>query len=351
MEFRERMKGLLLQLPDAKLASGGNEVTLRCRYCGDSERNHSERHMYVKLPDYQTPMLYNCYRARCKAKGIVTYDKLIDWGVKLTDEDVREILMYNKKVLNMDNNIIFRDREIYTLNNTFIDSTKNYQNKIDYINNRIGSNFNHMQLKQLKISLDILDTIRENNLGLNTELWKLQKVSENFIGFITQDNVYAVCRNINFNENIKAPMNFRYYKYKIHDILNTNRKSFYIIPTSVNINEKVNIFLSEGTFDILSVWYNIIQNKVPNSIFCAVLGSGYEAAIKYLISNLKIINAEIHLYLDNDMNIGVLSNLFMKLEPFHYNVFIHRNVYEGEKDFGVPKKRIIDYQEQIMKGW
>lgn len=353
MDFKDRMIELLKQLPDAKLASGRTEITLRCRYCGDSQRHLSDRHMYVKLPDFQTPMFYNCYRANCKAKGIVTYDKLMQWGVQLTDEDISNIIEYNKKMLKMDNNNIFRDKEIYLLNNRYIDINKTefYNEKINYINNRIGSNFTHEQLKRLKISLDIVETIYENNLGLNAELYKLKRISEDYIGFITQDNVYAVCRNIHYDKNINKPMNFRYYKYKFHNVLNDTRKSFYIIPTSINVYNTVKIFLTEGTFDILSVWYNITKNKIDNAIYCAVLGGGYESAVKYFISTLKIVNIEFHFYIDNDMDINILNKLFNKLLPYQYNIFIHRNLFKEEKDFGVPANRIIDNCQQIMKGW
>lgn len=353
MDFEERMKMLLRQLPDAKLASGGNEITLRCRYCGDSQRNHSDRHMYVKLPDFRTPMLYNCYRANCRAKGIVTYDKLLQWGVDLTDEDIQEIIAYNKKVLNMDNNKILRDRDIYILNNRYINNDKYdfYDKKISYINNRLGTSLTHEDLKRLKITLDVLETINENNLGLNMELWKLKILANNCIGFITQDNVYAVCRNIYYKS--KEPdsgKNFRYSKYKLHNILNDNRSSFYIIPTNVNIDQTVKIYLSEGTFDILSVYFNI-PNNYPNSIYCAVLGGGYERAVKYFISTLKLINIEFHFYLDNDMELWKLNKLMDKLRWYNYNIYFHHNTFENEKDFGVPKNRIIDTCSQISKGW
>ena len=114
--FRERMKQLLLQLPDAKLTTDGKEIRLRCRYCGDS-RKQSERHMYVQLPNGIQPMFYNCFRINCSAKGIVTWDKLEDWGVMLSESDIKDIIDYNKFInKNMDFRI--RDKDIYPLVNT-----------------------------------------------------------------------------------------------------------------------------------------------------------------------------------------------------------------------------------------
>ena len=33
----EKLKTLLLQIPSARLVSGGKEIAMRCPYCGDSK--------------------------------------------------------------------------------------------------------------------------------------------------------------------------------------------------------------------------------------------------------------------------------------------------------------------------
>lgn len=346
MDFKQRMINLFKQLPDAKVGSGGREILMRCRYCGDSKRNLSDRHMYVKLPDYNTPMFYNCYRANCDAKGIVTYDKLIDWGINLSNEDISEIIKYNKTICGT-TKIESKDKVNILTNNYIGSNTKYYDIKVKYINHRLGTNFTHEQLKKLKISLDLMDTINENNLSYNMNPNKLKQVSDNSIVFITQDNLFGICRNIFYKKDNSN--GFRYFKYKIFEN-NKQNNSFYIIPTTVDISKKVKIFLAEGTFDILSIFCNI-ENDYSNSIYCAVLGAGYENAIKYFITILKIIDIEFHLYLDNDMNINVLRRILTKLEPYGYHVYIHNNMYGDEKDFGVPKNRIIDRSKCILKGW
>ena len=57
---------------------------------------------------------------------------------------------------------------------------------------------------------------------------------------------------------------------------------------------------------------------------------------------------EIHLYPDNDKygsmdNMNRIANF---IRPLQIPLYIHRNLYEGEKDFGVSKDKII---EQVSK--
>lgn len=348
--FRERLKRLLMSLPDAKLESGGKAVMLRCRYCGDSKRNKSSRHMYVYLPNGNNPIFHICYRANCAVKGIVTWQKLVEWGVNLSEEDIKDLVNYNKEIFRNGNDMNFNCEDINILTNTYINNNFNqmYDYKIQYINNRLGTNFTHQDLKNLKISLNLSELLIENELPINIEDWKLRALSEKYICFITQDNSYAVCRNTMYKENEKSPMNYRYFKYNIFN-RNSNSKPFYIIPTTVDIYKKIRIYLSEGTFDILSVKYNVVND--PNGIYCAVLGGGFINAIKYFICEMKLIDLEFHLYLDNDMSSNKIFEMLELLRPYQYNVFVHTNRFQGEKDFGVPRDRIIDYSQQMIKGW
>ena len=59
---------LLSRFPDAKTASGGRQVVLRCRFCGDSQKDKSARHLYIKV-DGDVP-LYKCFKCnfRCNRR-------------------------------------------------------------------------------------------------------------------------------------------------------------------------------------------------------------------------------------------------------------------------------------------
>lgn len=348
--FRQRMKELLLQLPDAKVASGGKEITLRCRYCGDS-RNKSSRHMYVMLPNGRDPMFYNCYRVNCTAKGIVTWDKLDSWGVQLNEGDIHAIIQYNKEIANLNPSYSIK-RKVYNLSNALYNKNNEqlYTNKLNYLNNRLGTNFSHLDVKRMKISLNIIELMKENHIRPLIETWKLKYIAEKYITFITQDNMFAVSRNIDFKDGVKEPMNYRYFKYRLFDSYDNDIPSLYIIPTNINIYYPVKIYLTEGTFDILSVKYNIVQSE-DNCIYCATLNGCYDKAIEYFISTMQFINIEFHLYVDNDMNEYQIRKLIKIIEPYQYTTYVHNNTFVGEKDFGVPKERIIDNCRCMLHGW
>jgi hypothetical protein len=57
----------------------------------------------------------------------------------------------------------------------------------------------------------------------------------------------------------------------------------------------------------------------------------------------------IHIYTDADVSDKEFIPVVRSLEPFNFNIYLHRNGYKGEKDFGVPKNHIIDQVFQIYK--
>ena len=56
-----------------------------------------------------------------------------------------------------------------------------------------------------------------------------------------------------------------------------------------------------------------------------------------------------HVYLDSDVSNNIVMKLKELAEVSENALYIHTNVYEGEKDFGVPKDRIRDNCKQIVK--
>ena len=61
MSFSEDFKEYMLAtFSDARPASGGKEVVMRCRFCGDSKDPRS-RHLYMSLGQDNKPVFYNCF--------------------------------------------------------------------------------------------------------------------------------------------------------------------------------------------------------------------------------------------------------------------------------------------------
>ena len=69
--------------------------------------------------------------------------------------------------------------------------------------------------------------------------------------------------------------------------------------------------------------------------------------IRFILSELRIPNAIFHIYADSDIDRHVLLDLAEFVFPFKIPIYLHRNGYSGEKDFGVPANKIIDVVERI----
>ena len=79
----------------------------------------------------------------------------------------------------------------------------------------------------------------------------------------------------------------------------------------------------------------------------AIGGSGYVGLMRYILTKLKLFYIELHLYPDNDAT-GLEELDYVKeiLRPFNIPIYVHRNVMEGETDFGVTPNRI---KESVYK--
>ena len=65
--------------------------------------------------------------------------------------------------------------------------------------------------------------------------------------------------------------------------------------------------------------------------------------------DLRLPNIELHIYPDNDKygSNYVITKLLNKIPDPTIPIFIHRNIFEDEKDFGVPSDRIREAITQV----
>ena len=121
-----------------------------------------------------------------------------------------------------------------------------------------------------------------------------------------------------------------------------------MIPTVINTAsyERIKVNVSEGEFDILSVYLNL--RKDPNQIYMAIGGSGYVGLMRYILCKLKLVYIELHLYPDND-EVGQEELDFVKelIHPYGIPLYVHRNIMPGQKDFGVSADKI----QEVIEKW
>ena len=339
-EAFELLKKYLIDNFGAKVASGGKEVIKRCHICGDS-RDKSDAHMYIGMRN-DGLICYNCFK--CNHGGIVDGLFLRNMGCYDTNV-IMSVSEQNKSIYNTSNG--------YMKSQTFINNNPLYdisydeitKRKIDYLEKRIGLCINAFDAKRFKIILNLKRFLDLNNISNYTRYPDIiNLLNKYFIGFLSMDNKYIILRRIIPEGNLPKNIDTRYVNYNIYGLENGSK--FYTIPSNIYTNLPIDIHISEGIMDILSVKNNLIHNE--NSIHSAICGKSYSSIVRYFIVNYGFINFNLHLYMDNDVSNSSLSKIINDVSIYNdIKIFIHRNSFQNEKDYGVPNNRIIDSFIQI----
>ena len=331
--------------PQVKVASGGKEVVVRCQQCGDS-KDPKHAHLYIKVPQTANELaLYQC--KKCNFRGVVDDAFLRRYGC----QDPRvliDVVKHNNELFKSPSYAMMKKMDIYPLKNTFVSNHPRIVEKIQYINNRIGANFNVQDLIKLKIFLNLYDILNQNRLQGTRHKMVTDALNDHFIGFISYDNSYSIMRKVTEDELYKT-VNKRYINYNIIDKLESG-KDFYVIPTRINVEDPlpVRIHIAEGVFDIISIYYNLYKCDDYQNIYIAAAGKSYAQALNFILNETGIINYELHIYPDNDISQYELEHLILKrIRMLCCSIHVHNNMYPGEKDFGVPIDRIKP-QEMII---
>lgn len=342
LDIKRIVKDHIMQLPVHEVNSAGNQFVTRCPYCGDS-KNQLHGHFSIKIDENSDSIcLWRCFK--CNEAGILTAQNMEDIGAPLSIDDAKAL-----NVLNRPNNksTYGRQRPLNYKVPTVIRSADN-QFKIDYLNQRIGLQFTPEMIQESKIVLSILDFFAENNIKfpehINPKL--IQLIESTYVGFLSANNNKLTFRRIGNNENLR-----RYIKLSI-DPYNTSPNNFYsIVNPQIELlyTNPVHVHIAEGTFDILSIKYNLPHDDSQTHLFYAACGYNFGTIIKWLIFMGVNTDLVIHLYSDNDKtdreNMKVLNDSLNSCWIDH--AFIHRNIFDNEKDFGVPANRINEAYIQV----
>lgn len=351
-DFRNDLKEFLLNNIPGKIVSGDKEFLCRCPICGDS-RHLKSAHFYINLPvSNDTPVMYHC--KKCNASGILNRNILRDLGVEVVDGDIiNDLIKRHKKLSGSFIRGSNKNKSIYKFNiiNTYITLNENTEFKLKYINDRLGLNLSYQDILDSKIVLNLYDLYKYNNLQFTRDKRIVKELNESFIGFLGYNNAVLNMRNLRVGQ-VSKYVDKRYVNYNLlnPDTISGTSK-YYIIPTTIDtLNpEPIKIHIAEGPFDILSIFYNLYNGNKYNSIYASIEGKSYINLIKFLLADLKIINAEIHIYFDNDVSNKEISEILAQLQYLNIDIYFHWNRFKGEKDFGIPKNRIVNYCQHVIK--
>lgn len=334
---------LLANIPSARQVAGGKEVLCRCFYCSDSA-DPSHAHMYISLPKSDKPSMFHC--VKCHSSGIVNANTLMAWGIY--DSYIATQLgtiaknSKNKGYSEYKRVIPFMRLQTYDANLAI--------NKLNYINNRLGLHFSLQDLEQEKIVLNLGDFIQANHISSLTRHPNIiNQLNQYFCGFLSFDNNFINCRRICDDGIVYKGIDKRYINYNIFN-KEDNTEKFYLMPATIDLNypAPINIHIAEGPFDIVSIKYNVSDHNSRN-IYVGITGSTYKGTLRHLITTLGLFYINVHVYPDNDDSGDsyIMRDLIEYLSPYNMHIYIHRNSYPYEKDYGVPKDRIIDSIEKV----
>lgn len=332
-EAFEALKVYLVNNYRAKVASGGREIIKRCHICGDS-RDKSNAHMYIGLRD--GVIVYNCFK--CNSKGIVDGEFLRNMGCY--EPELASICNEQNKSSSKSSSYkksLFK----YSVPLIPFSNDEIAMRKLNYLSKRLGINFDSQLAVKLKIVLNLKDFIKFNNFDFITRKPEVIDIlNDCFIGFLSVDNRYVILRRIIKEGILPEYIDHRYVDY---DILggNISGYKYYFIPSFARLDMPIDIHIAEGAFDILSIYLNL-PHQNNNSIYASIGGKSYSSLARFFISRYGLTNFNLHIYLDADVNNNQVERIRNELALFNVNIFIHRNMSPGEKDFGVSVDRIKD---------
>lgn len=318
-----------------------NQFRMRCHFCGDSQKNLEERHLYV-LCDLTNdlPLKYNCFK--CGESGYVNKDFLEK--ADITDKNlISRIYTLNRKSEKYDKKNINANDDVYTFN--FCVPNIKLSKKTEYINNRFGIKFNNDDYKKMKVITSLFEFLKINDIKTSSFTRDvLYKLEDHYVGFLTNGSSHILFRDITDSEE------HSWVKYPIVPDSSKNR-IFYTLESSIDIlsTDELNINLSEGVFDTLGIAYQLIDNT-DNSINIAVSGKYYNRVLTYLIGlGLYGSNVIVNIYSDNDntfnkkksndTSIDHYRNLLNRYKPLYGRINVIYNL--KNKDYGIPKDGII----------
>lgn len=342
--LKQKLIEIMEEMPGYTVSGSGIQHTIRCPYCGDSQDpNHA--HLSVRIdPEDDSAIVFRCFK--CNQSGLFDEDTLADVGIRLDSYDMDLFRQFTKKAARTTRRVSIRTEPFFvpSFRNTPLNQTK-----LAYLNVRLGTNIDLDTAKDYKIIVSLEEFLRANQIVefdhvSSGKRWVLEN---HYIGFLSTNNNCITMRRV---PTIPSKNDYRRYDKIYVNPLNMSPATFYSIPAQLNLlyDGELHVHIAEGTFDILSVKENV-KPDYENQLFYAACGFGYTAILRTLVNSGICTRITMHLYADNDKtDVAVFGQIkFSPLGEFVDHIIIHRNGFEGEKDFGVTPDRIIDQARVI----
>lgn len=295
---------------------------IRCPFCGDSQSDPKESHLYIKCDyDPTIPLVYYCFRGNCGARGVVGKDFLDKLGVKVDGVEKLVNQTFNKiSYMKKTNVSIITGAPILG------------SLQIQYIERRLGKGFTVEDYDKFKI------------------IWNMDSI----IPYITDERVKNTLpsnlNSVSFLSEDKSVILTRFFwdeepRWKKSKMFVFDNKSFYTIKAILDLftTDRIVINIAEGIFDILSVYKNF--NDGGSHVHIASLGADYESAIVYAINSGFIgSNVTIRIYIDSNIDEKILKNKIKKYNWIFGKMYIIKNIKYEDVGTVINNIKLIEHQ-------
>lgn len=321
------------------------EHLTRCPFCGDS-LNPNKGHMYMHIVlDDTSPIQYHC--ARCGEGGYLTPNVLRRFGIE--SNDLKQLLdQLNHHTGRRDRRMIME--KSYAMFNYALPDRVKYPMKLKYIEDRLGITVTEDVINECKIITSVADFLKTNEIdSLTADKSVVTMYEYDYIGFLSYGNSYILLRDVSGRHK-----DFSWIKYPITDA-SRGSKIFYSMSSAIDIEteDPITINIAEGVFDIISIGYNLKQNKL-NTINIANTGKEYSSLISFLVSKgLVGSNVILNIYSDNDKIFNKKENskrrVKTELQDYKGDLYPYKFLMNGVyvkynqvfKDYGTTKDNIF----------
>ncbi len=331
------VSAFLKTLPRYKESTDGRQCVVKCHFCGDSTKSDTG-HLSIKIDvDEGEGLLFKCFRADCQHKGILTSSILQDMGCNDLDT-LLELAGYNKTInKSIEKGFNVKTNRNYQLVNLSISDNKK---KLDYINQRLGTNFTTEDLRRFKIQLGLYEFLRVNYINkLAFDKKYCDIIDEWTISFLSMYSDYLICRDISSKEFLGK----KYTMYRISGKPNPTDMKLYCIPTEISLLDPnpAEINVAEGAFSIIGAYlYGGYGKTEPNSLWLANCGSEYLNTILHVIKQYGFLDIRLNIWSDSEIGLKKYEKLLKELNGRLHLSSMDVLYNEADNDFGHPKDHI-----------
>ena len=327
--------------------SVGGEYQTRCPYCEDSQKEINTGHFYMKiLIPNKNVIPVHCFK--CNYGGILMPEALDLMGCN--DQELRNGLVYLNKTGNYEKGIEYQEDQ-YRYFERVIPDEYRYQNKLGYIDSRLGVTFTMNDYREMKVITSLYDFLVANNIT-ESPFTKQQRMilEKDYIGFLSSGNSHILFRDVTDTHKDA------WVKYPI-DKESSKNKVWYGLACEVDIftEDDITINLCEGVMDIIGIKSHLGMSGT-NIMNIAVTGQNYNSLILHLIAiGLVGGNVTLNIFSDNDKVYSDNNNrastekfhrkYLERYKPLYKNINLYYNM--KSKDYGVKKEEIALRKIQI----